>query len=174
MRWNGGIESQQMAPGADADRPANGGGRVRRRCAGDDPRISRAVRSARCPARRLRRFARRQQRVLHQGGSQAVRTGGQGLSQVGRGHSIAAAAIHRVLAVESLPGRRGLRAGEGLCERPGGRAPDDRGRRIPGGLHRNRLHLRARTELRQERTTTERTPRSGSDGSRARRPRSSL
>ena len=163
----------QMAPGVDADRPANGGGRVRRCCAGDHPRISRPVRSARRAARRLRRLARRQQRVLHQGGGQAVRTGGQSVSQVGRRHSIAAAAVHRLLAVESLPRRRGLCAGEGLPERSGERPPDDRVRRIPGGLHRHRLHVRARTATSSRKGEGRARSAVWCGGSRARRPRSS-
>ena len=107
---HGGTESQQMAAGQDADRPANGGRRVRRRRAGDHPGISRPLRSAGRAARRLRRLARRQQRLLHQGGRQAVRTGGQGVPQAGRGHSNAAASVHRLLGVEPLSRRRGIRA----------------------------------------------------------------
>ena len=74
-RIHGSKRTPEVSPGQDADRPADGGRRVRRRRAGDHPRVPRPLRSARRPARRLRRLARRQQRVLHQGGRQAVRTG---------------------------------------------------------------------------------------------------
>ena len=56
---------------ADADRPADGSGRMRRGRPGDGPRPSRRLDSARAAARGVRRLARRQQGEQHRAGRRA-------------------------------------------------------------------------------------------------------
>jgi HlyD family secretion protein len=129
--------SRPLRPGPGPERTADGSGGMRRGVAGDDPGALRPRGAARRAAGGVRRLARRQPRAEHPQGRPRVRAGGQGLPQGAGRADRRAAAVHRALEFQPLPGRRG-------CTRQA-RLPQ-RSRHRPAGRHagrgQRRLHRR--------------------------------
>ena len=112
-------------------------------------------RTARGAPRALRRLARRQQGHQHpQGRARPGPRGGRLASGCG-GAEAPQAALHRVLEVQPLPGRRGLRQEARLSQRPGRRAALGDLRGVRRGLHRCGAALRGRCGLRDRRPAAE-------------------
>ncbi len=97
--------------GSHADRPADGGGRVRGRGPGHRPRPLRPLGAAGRAAHRLRRVARRQQGEQHRQGRPPVRPGGQGVQAGAAEPAHAPAADDPALELQPLRGARGLPQG---------------------------------------------------------------
>ena len=135
---------RRAPPGQDAHRPADGGGRVRRRRARHRPRLPRPLRAARGAAPGVRRLARRQQGQQRPARPRA-RSGWRprAAARASAELSAAAAAGHRVLELQPLPGRGGLRQGTRLPQRPRQRPALGHRPGVRRGLHRRRAHLRA-------------------------------
>ena len=103
----------EVTPGQDADRPANGGRRVWCRRAGDHSRVfTAATFPSTCCATTAASRAMAVTRFISRKPPGATDWKARPFASRPTACSIATASVHRLLGVEPLPGRRGIRRGK--------------------------------------------------------------
>lgn len=123
---------------------------MRRRFARDDSWVLRPSRAARSSARRLRRNAGRKLGGQLAARGARLRARGARLQVRGRRTARARAAFHRLLAVLSLPSRRGIHQDRRDAQRSGWRPAPVRLGRVRPLVHRYLFDVRSRSELHAE------------------------